>query len=103
MADFAAALYNAFGQRYTFTLYTQANQYRVIMTATTPNATGINTLNNLYLATHQTLDSGGARTQGMEPFSAIAALSTTPEALTRERANQLPAITFSFNLFEGHA
>ena len=43
MADVDNALYNAFGQRLISTIYTQANQYRVVLehnTETTPGAGG---------------------------------------------------------------
>ncbi len=43
MADVDNALYNAFGQRLISTIYTQANQYRVVLehnTENTPRACG---------------------------------------------------------------
>ncbi|MDE9567409.1 efflux RND transporter permease subunit, partial [Xenorhabdus bovienii] len=63
----------------------------------------IDALNNLYLATHMTLGNGESQVQGMVPLRAVATLSTGSAASIRERVNQLPAITFSFNLTKGHA
>ncbi len=37
MADVDNALYNAFGQRLISTIYTQANQYRVVLEHNTEN------------------------------------------------------------------
>lgn len=40
MADVDNALYNAFGQRLISTIYTQANQYRVVLEHNTENTPG---------------------------------------------------------------
>jgi hypothetical protein len=47
MADVDNALYNAFGQRLISTIYTQANQYRVVLehdTSTTPGLEALDTI-----------------------------------------------------------
>jgi hypothetical protein len=41
MADVDNALYNAFGQRLISTIYTQANQYRVVLEHNTENTPGL--------------------------------------------------------------
>ncbi len=100
VADIDAALYNAFGQRQIATLYTEANQYRVILNARMQNQQGIRALEGLYLKTRA---DGDSTTPGMVPLSAVASLNIGQGALTYERFNQLPAVTFSFNLTDGNS
>ncbi len=47
MADVDNALYNAFGQRLISTIYTQANQYRVVLEHNTENTPGLAALENI--------------------------------------------------------
>jgi multidrug efflux pump len=49
MADVDNALYNAFGQRLISTIYTQANQYRVVLEHNTENTPGLAALDNMRL------------------------------------------------------
>ncbi|MGQ5289241.1 efflux RND transporter permease subunit [Pectobacterium actinidiae] len=103
VADIDAALYNAFGQRQIATLYTEANQYRVILNARMQNQDGISALRGVYLRTWQMQANGESSTQGMVPLSAVASLSIGQSTLVYERINQLTAITFSFNLVDGYS
>jgi multidrug efflux pump len=85
-------LYDAFGQRQVSTIFTQLNQYRVILEADprfqlTPEA-----LNKLYVKSA----SGQA-----VPLSAFARLSTGSAPLTIVHQGQFPAVTLSFNLRPG--
>jgi multidrug efflux pump len=88
-----SALYDAFGQRIISTIFTQTDQYRVIMTVDPAMTTGIAALNNIYLPS-----SSGS---GQVPLSAIATFSTQAEPLVIEHLGQFPATTVSFNLAPG--
>lgn len=67
MADVDNALYNAFGQRLISTIYTQANQYRVVLEHNTENTPGLAALDTIRLTS-----SDG----GVVPLSSIAKLSS---------------------------
>lgn len=94
MADVDNALYNAFGQRLISTIYTQSNQYRVVLendTATTP---GLDALQTIRLSS----SSGG-----MVPLSAIATVEQRHAALSINHLDQFPSTTFSFNVSDGYS
>ncbi len=85
-------LYDAFGQRQVSTIFTQLNQYRVILEAepgfqTTPDA-----LEKIYIK---------SSTGQMVPLSAFAQLKQTTAPLTILHEGQFPAVTLSFNLAPG--
>jgi len=88
-----SALYDAFGQRIISTIFTQTDQYRVIMTVDPAMTTGIAALNDIYLPS-----SSGS---GQVPLSAIATFTTQAEPLVIEHLGQFPATTVSFNLAPG--
>ncbi len=71
MADVDNALYNAFGQRLISTIYTQANQYRVVLEQDTEATPGLAALENIRLTS-----SDG----GIVPLTAIA---TVEQRFTR--------------------
>ncbi|MEJ0034793.1 MAG: MdtB/MuxB family multidrug efflux RND transporter permease subunit [Gammaproteobacteria bacterium] len=86
------ALYDAFGQRIVSTIFTQSNQYRVIVEADPASYQSIDSLSSLYVPS-----SGG----GQVPLSAIAKVSLEPRALLITHIAQFPATTVSFNAAEG--
>jgi multidrug efflux pump len=89
------ALYDAFGQRIASTLYTQSNQYRVILNADLRDLHSLNdALSGLYLP------SSTAAT-GQVPLSAIVHVSEANGPLQIEHLGQFPSISISFNLAEG--
>jgi multidrug efflux pump len=88
------ALYDAFGQRIITTIFTQTNQYRVIMTVNPRLMTGIASLGSIYLPS-------SSAAGGQVPLSAIATFTTQPEPLMIEHLDQFPATTISFNLAPG--
>ncbi|VEA67195.1 Multidrug transporter MdtC [Serratia plymuthica] len=49
MSDVDNALYNAFGQRLISTIYTQANQYRVVLEHDVSTTPGLAALNDIRL------------------------------------------------------
>ncbi|ARJ43106.1 multidrug transporter subunit MdtB [Pantoea alhagi] len=94
MSDIDNALYNAFGQRLISTIYTQANQYRVVLEQDTQNAPGLQALEAIRIAT-----SDG----GTVPLSTIARVEQQHSALTINHLDQFPSTTFSFNLNSGYS
>ena len=94
MSDIDNALYNAFGQRLISTIYTQANQYRVVLEQDTQNAPGLQALESIRIATSD----GGA-----VPLSTIAQVEQQHGALTVNHLDQFPSTTFSFNLNDGYS
>ncbi len=86
------ALYDAFGQRIVSTIFTQSNQYRVIMEADPALQKTPESLGEIYLPA-----SGG----GQVPLSAIARIETRNEPLLINHQSQFPANTISFNVPPG--
>ena len=83
------ALYDAFGQRIISTIFTQSNQYRVIMEADPKMQRSPESLGQIYVPA-----SGG----GQVPLSAIARIEERAEPLLINHLSQFPANTISFNL-----
>jgi multidrug efflux pump len=89
------ALYDAFGQRIASTLYTQSNQYRVILNADLKDLHSLDdALSGIYLPS-------STASSGQVPLSAIVKLSTQSGPLQIEHLGQLPSISISFNLAQG--
>ncbi len=89
------ALYDAFGQRIASTLYTQSNQYRVIMNA---DLSDINSLSDALSGIYLPSSTASA---GQVPLSAIVHLSEQNGPLQIEHLGQFPTISISFNLASG--
>ena len=83
------ALYDAFGQRIVSTIFTQANQYRVILEADPSSYKSVDSLASLYVPS-----SAG----GQVPLSAIAKVTIESRPLLINHLAQFPATTVSFNL-----
>jgi multidrug efflux pump len=94
MADVDNALYNAFGQRLISTIYTQANQYRVVLEQNNDATPGLASLDGIRL----TSTDGGS-----VPLSAIAGVEERHAALSINHLDQFPSATFSFNVAEGYS
>ncbi|MFJ3045574.1 MdtB/MuxB family multidrug efflux RND transporter permease subunit [Herbaspirillum chlorophenolicum] len=88
------ALYNAFGQRLISTIYTQSNQYRVVMEVKPEFQLGPSALDSIYLVT-----SAGNQV----PLSSIATVTEQTAPLVVNHIGQFPAATISFNLAQGAA
>ena len=86
------ALYNAFGQRLISTIFTQSNQYRVVLEARPEGATGPAAIAEIYVPS-----SNGAQV----PLSAMARVEERLGLLGINRLAQFPAVTISFNLANG--
>jgi multidrug efflux pump len=89
MATIDNALYDAFGQRIVSTIFTQTNQYRVILQADFSPHESLDALRAIYLPSV-----GG----GQVPLLAIASLSERQTPLQIGHLAQFPASTISFNL-----
>jgi multidrug efflux pump len=86
------ALYDAFGQRQISTIYTQANQYRVVLEAAPRFQIGPESLGQIHVAT----------TDGRQvPLSSIARVEQRHTRLVINHEGQFPAVTLSFNLAPG--
>jgi multidrug efflux pump len=94
MAAVDDALYSAFGQRFISTIYTQSNQYRVVLEVQPEFQQGLKALETLHLSA-----AGGRQV----PLGAIAKITEKPTALVINREKQFPAATVSFNLAEGYS
>ncbi|HET9148847.1 MAG TPA: MdtB/MuxB family multidrug efflux RND transporter permease subunit [Alphaproteobacteria bacterium] len=88
------ALYDAFGQRIISTIYTQSNQYRVILEVDPELQSSLAALGSIYLPSSA---AGG----GQVPLSAIAHVSEQTSPLQINHFSQFPATTISFNIAPG--
>ncbi len=86
------ALYSAFGQRIVSTIFTETNQYRVILEALPDQLATPASLGNLQLKT-------GAG--GTTPLSAIATITERPAPLQVTHVAQFPATTLGFDTAAG--
>jgi len=87
-------LYDAFGQRQVGTIYTQLNEYHVILEVDPRYQLRPQSLNTIYVKS-----STGAQV----PLSAFTTIESTTSALSISHQGQFPAITLSFNLAPGVA
>jgi multidrug efflux pump len=92
VAAIDTALYNAFGQRLISTIFTQSNQYRVVLEVAPEFKVGPRALESLYVP--------GAN--GVQvPLASIARVSERAAPLAINHVAQFPAATVSFNLAPG--
>jgi multidrug efflux pump len=87
-------LYDAFGQRLVSTIFTQSNQYRVVLEVKPDYKKGPAALNDLYIA---------SQSGTQVPLSAIARISEKPASLVVSHQGQFPCATISFNLAHGES
>jgi len=93
--DIDDTLYDAFGQRQVATMFTQLNQYKVILEADPEWQVLPDNLQDLYLRSPIT---------GQQvPLSTLAKITTTVRPLTVSHQGRFPAVTLSFNLAPGVA
>ena len=88
------ALYDAFGQRIVSTIFTQSNQYRVILEADPALQHSIDSLNSIYLPS-------SLSTTGQVPLSAIVHVVQQAGPLQISHLGQFPSTAISFNLAPG--
>jgi len=82
-------LYDAFGQRQVSTIFTELNQYHVVLGVKPDFQQGPGGLQSIYLR---------GTNGGQVPLSAITQASETTGPLVINRQGQFPAVTASFNL-----
>ena len=92
VAGIDAALYNAFGQRLISTIFTQSNQYRVVLEVAPQFKVGPEALQSIYVPS-----SAGAPV----PLSSVARIEERNMPLVVNHVGQLPAATISFNTAPG--
>lgn len=90
--DIADALYNAFGQRLISTIYTQTNQYRVVLEVQEHERQNPLSIKGIYVAT-----ASGT----LVPLDAVASIEERPATLVINHMAQFPTATVSFNLTSG--
>ena len=90
------ALYDSFGQRIVSTIFTQSNQYRVILEADPSLQQSLTSLNSVYLPS-------SVASSAQVPLSAISDIETRQTPLVINHLNQFPAATISFNLAPGES
>ncbi|AOZ49281.1 MdtB/MuxB family multidrug efflux RND transporter permease subunit [Chromobacterium vaccinii] len=86
------ALYDAFGQRLISTIFTQTNQYRVVLEVDKEHQRDPLSLKGIYVPTA----SGGP-----VPLDAVATIEERPASLAINHLGQFPTATISFNLKQG--
>ncbi len=94
VADIDNVLYDALGQRIISTIFTQSNQYRVILEVKPEFREGPEALGRLFVSAP-----GGAQV----PLSNLAKFREQPAQLAITRVGQFPCARISFNLAEGAA
>jgi len=87
------ALYDSYGQRIVSTIFTNSNQYRVILEADPALQTSLQSLSSIYLPS-----SVGSKPV---PLSAMARIREETAPLQVAHLGQFPATTVSFNLAPG--
>ncbi|HZV97912.1 MAG TPA: MdtB/MuxB family multidrug efflux RND transporter permease subunit [Methylophilaceae bacterium] len=86
------ALYNAFGQRLISNIFTQSNQYRVVLEVDPKYRQGLDALGGIYVA---------AANGGQVPLDTVAKISERQGPLVINHLGQFPAANVSFNLAPG--
>jgi multidrug efflux pump len=87
-------LYDAFGQRQVSTMYTQLNQYHVVMEVDPRFQQSTDAIQQIYVR---------SATGSLVPMSAFTHFEPKTTALQVNHQGQFPAVTISFNLAEGFA
>ncbi|WP_311790437.1 MULTISPECIES: efflux RND transporter permease subunit [Pantoea] len=124
-SDVDTALYNAFGQRLVSTIFTQSNQYRVVLEvapawqqspasleevylqpSTSTSTSSATTSTSASTSTSSTTTSGSASSnasKGMVKLTSVATIHQRAGSLMHMRLNQFPAVMISFNLNSGYS
>jgi len=88
------ALYDSFGQRIVSTIFTQSNQYRVILEADPQLQLSLSSLGSIYLPS-------STAANGQVPLSAISEVHEQTAPLQIDHLGQFSSTTVSFNLAKG--
>ncbi|EFG83679.1 multidrug transporter subunit MdtC [Novacetimonas hansenii] len=102
-------LYDSFGQRQISTIFTQSNQYRVILEADPRFQTSLTSLDQMYLpgisGNSGESTSGPTRspTSGLVPLASVTSVTQDTAPLLITHVGQFPATTISFNVTPGYS
>jgi multidrug efflux pump len=88
-----SALYGAFGQSEVSIIYTQLNQYYVVLEVAPPYWQSPDGLKNIYLNTTGS---------GVVPLSAVTSAQASTTPLVINHTSSFPSVTVSFNLAPGY-
>ncbi|QIA53615.1 MMPL family transporter [Pantoea agglomerans] len=127
-SDVDTALYNAFGQRLVSTIFTQSNQYRVVLEVAPAYQQGPASFDDVWLQSSGSSSSASLSTSttssastssssststsasdtsttssGMVKLTSIATIHQRTGSLMHMRLNQFPAVMISFNLNPGYS
>ena len=103
-------LYDAFGQRQVSTIFTQLNQYHVVLEVLPNFAQTPENLNDIYIRPSVVTPNTGAPTANGAavttngapvPISAFTRMNSTSASLAVNHQGQFPVVTLSFNLAPG--
>jgi multidrug efflux pump len=103
-------LYDAFGQRQVSTIFTQLNQYHVVLEVLPNFAQNPEALNDVYVRPSSTIPNSGAPTANAAtaatsgtpvPLSTFTRMHSTNASLAVNHQGQFPVVTLSFNLAPG--
>jgi multidrug efflux pump len=94
------ALYNAFGQRQISTVFTQLNQYRVVLEVKEEFRNAPDALGRIYLRSNPAA-SGAPAGSAQVPLATLASVQERATPLMIAHQGQFPAVTISFNVAPG--
>ncbi len=103
-------LYDGFGQRQVSTIFTQLNQYHVVLEVLPTFADNLSDLSDVYIRPSNTMQNTGAPTANGTtvatsgapvPLAAFTRMTATSAPLSINHQGQFPVVTISFNLAPG--
>jgi multidrug efflux pump len=103
-------LYDAFGQRLVSIIFTQLNQYHVVLEVLPSFAKTPEAMNNIYVRPENTVAASGAPSANAStgstsgppvPITAFTQIRSTRTPLSVNHQGQFPVVTLSFNLAPG--
>ena len=103
-------LYDAFGQRQVSTIFTQLNQYHVVLEVMPNFSQNPDSLNDVYVRPSSVTPNSGAPTANAAavttsgapvPMTAFTRINSTNTSLAVNHQGQFPVVTLSFNLAPG--
>ena len=91
------ALYDSFGQRIVSTIFTNSNQYRVILETDPKLQASLDSLSSIYVPT----STSNSSVPGQVPLSVVAKVREGTAPLRIDHLGQFPSTAISFNLGPG--
>jgi len=92
VASIDNALYNAYGQRLISTIFTQTNQYRVVLESKQSKEIGLDALNDIYVPSSNNVQ---------VPLKSMVKVLEQPTLLAINHQGQFPSTTLSFDVSKG--